>query len=110
MADRIASFREFWPFYCREHSNPATRAIHFVGSLAGPTVAALLILRTGNPWFFFVYPLIAYGAAWGSHFLIEHNKPATFQYPLWSLIADYKMVGMMLAGRMSDEVRRAFGR
>ncbi|MGH9792087.1 MAG: Mpo1-like protein [Candidatus Acidiferrales bacterium] len=41
------------------------------------------------------------------HFFVEHNKPATFGHPGWSWLADQKMVGMMLLGRMGDEVRRA---
>ena len=29
---RFASFREFYPFYLGEHSNPTCRRLHFVGS------------------------------------------------------------------------------
>ena len=39
-------------------------------------------------------------------FFVEHNKPATFAHPVWSWWADQKMVGMMIAGKMKDEVRR----
>jgi hypothetical protein len=35
--------------------------------------------------------LIAYGFAWVGHFYFEHNKPATFIYPLYSLIGDFKL-------------------
>ena len=52
-------------------------------------------------------PIVGYGFAWIGHFAIEKNRPATFQYPLWSLIADWKMWAMMLVGRMSTEVERA---
>ena len=41
------------------------------------------------------------------HFFIEHNKPATFKYPLWSLAGDWKMWALTLTGRMNDEVRRS---
>jgi hypothetical protein len=27
---RFASFREFWPFYVREHAQPGTRILHFI--------------------------------------------------------------------------------
>ncbi len=36
-------------------------------------------------------PLIAYSFAWIGHFQFEHNKPATFTYPAYSLISDFKM-------------------
>jgi hypothetical protein len=48
-----------------------------------------------------------YAAAWAGHFFVEHNRPATFKHPLWSLAGDYKMVALMLAGRMDEEVARA---
>ena len=84
------SFREFWPFYLGEHSKPATRWIHFAGTTLGFTVAVWGIV-TGKPWFLLLALLAGYAPAWFSHFLIEKNRPATFRFPFWSLLADLKM-------------------
>jgi hypothetical protein len=104
--DRIGSFREFWPFYVREHSRYGCRLLHFIGSTGG-LICLVLTLITGDLWFILVGLAIGYGFAWIGHAFIQHNRPATFKYPLWSFIADWKMWRLMLTGRMDDEVQRA---
>jgi hypothetical protein len=47
-----------------------------------------------------------YVCAWLGHFLIEKNRPATFQYPLWSFIGDYKMIAMMIGGKLGEELSK----
>ncbi len=102
---RFKTFDEFWPYYVAEHSQPATRKLHAVGTTAAVACAAALI--ASGKWKLLPLALLpGYGAAWISHYFIEKNKPATFDYPLWSFIADYKMVGLMLAGKMDEEVER----
>ena len=44
--------------------------------------------------------LFAYFWAWVGHFLIEHNRPATFKYTLWSLAGDFKMCAQMWRGQL----------
>lgn len=107
MAEReIESFAEFWPYYVAEHSKPTTRALHAAGTTAATACAVALIAK--GRWRLLPLAFIpGYAAAWAGHFLIEHNRPATFKYPLWSLVADYKMFGLMLAGKMEAEVERA---
>ncbi len=102
----IESFEQFWPHYVAEHSKPATRALHLAGTSLALACAAALLAQ--GKWKLLPLALIpGYGAAWLGHFFIERNRPATFRYPLWSFLADYKMVGLMLAGRMEREVERA---
>jgi hypothetical protein len=103
---KYESFEEFWPFYVREHSNSVNRAFHFAGtSLAVGAVAAAVLLR--RPKLALLAPVAGYGAAWIGHFFIQKNRPATFEYPIWSLRADFMMWGKMFAGTMDDEVARA---
>ena len=98
------SFAEFWPFYVREHSNPLNRILHFIGTLS--ILPVIFFALTVNPYLFLLLPVCGYGFAWIGHFMVEKNRPATFSHPVWSLLADFKMVGMMLTGKMSTEVRR----
>lgn len=106
MAKRqFKSFAEFWPFYVTEHSKPATRALHAVGTTAGLLCLGALI-TIGRWWLFPLAFVPGYGAAWIGHFLIEKNRPATFKHPLWSFIGDYKMIGLMIAGKMDSEIER----
>ena len=103
--ERIQSFREFWPFYVREHSDPTNRRLHFIGTslVIGCAVGAAM-----GQWYLIpAMPVVGYGFAWTGHFFFQKNKPATFKYPLWSLAADFVMWGKIATGKMEDEVRRA---
>jgi hypothetical protein len=105
MAPKLATYEEFWPYYVSEHSRPATRALHFVGTtlvLLSLTAAVLV-----SPWWLAAAPFAGYGFAWVGHFVVERNRPATFTYPLWSLRGDFRMFRLMLLGKMGPEVDRA---
>lgn len=103
--DEMKSFEEFWPHYVAEHSQPATRTLHAIGTSVSLACTVALIAK--RKWKLLPLALIpGYGAAWASHFLIEKNKPATFDHPLWSFMGDYKMIGLMLTGRMEEEIAR----
>ena len=52
-------------------------------------------------------PVAGYALAWFGHFKFEHNRPETFGHPVWSLISDFRMLGMFLSGRLGDELRIA---
>ena len=97
MARRFASFAEFYPFYLGEHTNRICRRMHFAGTslVLGCVLAALL---SGNPWWLLAAPLCGYGFAWAGHFFFEHNRPATFAHPLYSLGGDWVMYKQMLTG------------
>ena len=103
---KIANFADFWPYYLREHSRPATRALHYIGTSLVVALAAYAIL-TGRWLLFLAIPVAGYFFAWAGHFGIEKNRPATFTYPLWSLAADFKMWWLWLTGRLGPELDRA---
>ena len=105
MNQRIQKYDEFWLYYLREHSRPASRALHYLGTVCslGAVAAGVFV----SPWCLLAAPVVGYGPAWIGHFVIEKNKPATFGYPLWSLVSDYKMFGLAIIGRLEPELQRA---
>mmetsp|Transcript_58962 Transcript_58962/g.140503 ORF Transcript_58962/g.140503 Transcript_58962/m.140503 type:complete len:122 (+) Transcript_58962:60-425(+) len=107
LPEGIASFREFWPYYCREHTDKNNRSLHLAGSLTGLGVFLHTLLSGADKRRLLACPLIGYGCAWIGHFFIERNKPASFKYPLYSFRGDWLMVLMMLLGRMDSEVALA---
>jgi hypothetical protein len=99
------TFREFWPVYVRAHGHPLTRLFHFMGTLLGWALLVTAIVFR-NAWLLLPALGAGYAFAWFSHIFVEHNRPPTFGHPLWSWLADQKMVALMLVGRMEREVRR----
>ena len=97
---RYLTFGDFYPFYLREHANRLCRRLHFIGSTLVLT-ALFLALYTGNGGWFLAMPLAGYGCAWIGHFVFEKNRPATFSYPLYSLLGDWVMYKDMLTGKVS---------
>lgn len=100
----LRTFADFWPYYVRAHAKPRTRLLHAIGSVAALICIAAAIVF--SVWFLLAAPVIGYAFAWYAHFFVEHNKPATFGHPFWSLAADYVMLWKTVTGRMSDEVAK----
>ena len=99
MAKEYSSFSEFYPFYLSEHSNLTCRRLHFIGTWLVLLIVALTIYR-GNAMLLLLAPLVGYGFAWVGHFFFEHNRPATFDYPLYSFVGDWVMFKDILAGKV----------
>ena len=103
MGCKFRNFREFWPYYVGEHSKRGTRALHFVGTTLLWCFLFLAFREGSVVWL--AYGVIAgYGFAWMGHFMIEKNRPATFRYPFFSLLGDFKMYGLILTGKMEQEL------
>lgn len=99
MSRQFASFNEFYAFYLREHSNRTSRRLHVLGTSLGLVILAWgLVSRTW--WLLAVALVVGYGFAWVGHFFFEHNKPATFRYPLYSLRGDFTLLRDVVTGRI----------
>eukprot|EP00048_Salpingoeca_helianthica_P016386 m.232036 g.232036 ORF g.232036 m.232036 type:complete len:218 (-) comp18562_c0_seq1:184-837(-) len=69
------------------------------GFQTGIAEGAILVLTfllttkslTGKLWLGFFVLVAGYACAWYGHFFHEHNMPATFIYPTYSLLSDFKM-------------------
>ncbi|KZZ63224.1 DUF962 domain-containing protein, partial [Oleiphilus sp. HI0128] len=91
---------EFYPYYLSEHSNATCRRLHFLGT-ALVILLLVTLISTQNWSLLIALPLVGYGFAWVGHFFFEKNRPATFTYPLWSLMGDFVMFKDMLLGKVS---------
>jgi hypothetical protein len=103
----MKSFADFWPEYVRAHAQRRTRLLHALGSSLAVVLVAVAFavdLRL-----ILLAPLAGYTFAWYAHFVVEGNRPATFRHPFYSLAADYRMLFLMMAGKMDQEVARCSG-
>ena len=93
------TFRDFYPYYLSQHTNPTCRVLHFIASSI--VLAALVVaFITSNAWWLAAMPLAGYGFAWVGHFFFEKNRPATFTYPLYSFVGDWVMYVQLLMGKI----------
>lgn len=102
---RYSTFKEFYPYYLSEHADSRCRAMHYAGTTL--TFAGMAAAVFVHPLWFLSIPVAGYSFAWAGHFFLEKNKPATFKYPLWSLIGDYKMYFSWISGRLPKQLTEA---
>ncbi|RDV28906.1 DUF962 domain-containing protein [Alteromonas aestuariivivens] len=97
--DSFSSFQAFYPYYLQEHKNRTCRRLHVVGSLLVLTILLYAVVFGNWPLLWFI-PVVGYGFAWVGHFFFEHNKPATFKHPIYSLMGDWVMLKDVLTGKL----------
>ena len=95
---RFASFREFYPFYLAEHAHPVSRRLHFIGSCGVLVLLGVALWQRNGGWVLAAL-VCGYGFAWVGHFFFEKNRPATFKYPLWSLMGDFRLFFETVSGK-----------
>ena len=102
----FASFADFWTFYVCEHMHAGSRMLHYIGAVGAlACVVYAALTRTLLP--LACAPLVGYAFAWLGHACLEHNRPATWGWPWWSLRAELRMVRLACMGRMRAEIARA---
>src|SRR4030088_1658715 len=100
------TYEEFWQRYLAGHAERRTRAVHYLST--GSAVACIAVAALTRGWRLAVSaPFVGYGRLWLAHAAFERNRPETFSHPIWSLLSDYRMLGLFLAGRLAAELRRA---
>ena len=99
------SFSEFYPYYLSEHKDPVCRRLHYIGSTLVLAILTTLVV-TGLWSYWWLMLLAGYGFAWVGHFKFEHNKPATFKYPFYSLAADWVMYKDFLTGQLEQKLQK----
>lgn len=99
MSKPYRSFAEFYPFYLSQHQDRRCRRLHFIGSFLVLVLLGTALITTLG-WLLMLIPLVGYGFAWIGHFVFERNQPATFQYPLYSLMADWVMFAQIFVGKI----------
>lgn len=97
---KYQTFAEFYPYYLSEHANVTCRRLHFAGSVFGLYCLVMIVTTLNFSWLIAAL-LVGYGCAWVGHFFFEHNKPATFQYPLYSFMGDWKMFWEILTRKIA---------
>ena len=100
------TYPEFWRRYLAAHADPRTRGLHYFGTLLG--VALLVAAALERDWrWLLAAPVTGYASAWLGHLAFERNRPETFGHPGWSLVSDFRMLGMFASGRLGRELRSA---
>nr|WP_275658918.1 DUF962 domain-containing protein [Shewanella sp. Isolate11] len=79
-----------------EHSDPRCRALHYIGSISVLIIIGFSLLFQNATWLLLT-PIAGYGFAWLGHGIFEHNRPATFEHPLYSFMADWLMLAQWLS-------------
>ena len=101
MSERYRRFADFYPYYLSEHRHPVCRGLHYIGTGLGACLFVAAIV-TGQLSLILAGLVTGYAFAWVGHFFFEHNRPATFQYPLYSFAGDWVMLKDFLTGRLAS--------
>jgi hypothetical protein len=101
----VTRFEDFWPHYVRLHSKPETQWFHAAATATSTVLFALAISRK-SLFLAAIAPLANHLIAQTSHRLFEKNKSTPWKNQIWHTRAEFKMLGLVLTGKMAAEVAR----
>ena len=106
MEKQYKTFREFYPYYLAEHTNPVCRTLHFIGSWLVLGDCRVCHHKSGNAWWF------AGGSAGRLWFcvgrsLLSSKKTAPPRSPIryYSFAGDWVMFFQLLTGKIPFNAR-----
>jgi hypothetical protein len=101
----VTRFEDFWPHYVRLHSKPETQWMHAAATTTSTVLFALAISRK-SLFLAAIAPLANHLIAQTSHRLFEKNKSTPWKNQIWHTRAEFKMLKLVLTGKMAAEVDR----
>ena len=92
------TFNEFYHRdYLARHANGVCKTLHVVG-LPLAVVLGGVAVWLQIWWLLALLPVPVFLLAWLGH-LCRHNSPTFFEYPWWSVLGYWKMIGAILTGK-----------
>jgi hypothetical protein len=101
----VTRFEDFWPHYVRLHSKPETQWCHAAATMTSTVLFALAISRK-SLFLAVIAPLANHAIAQTSHRLFEKNKSTPWKNQIWHTRAEFKMLTLVLTGKMAAEADR----
>ncbi len=101
------TFSDFWPRYLKAHGSPVSQAFHLGGLVASVALAAALL--SCGMVFFLVLAIVPaqLGAAIGHKLSPRKDRLRVVdEHPDWAAVADLRMCGLLLTGRLGKELSR----
>jgi hypothetical protein len=99
MENQYNTFDSFYKnYFLVGHQHKHTKLFHFL-AIALAIIFGVAFLLTLIFWFLALAILTGYGLSIISHYLFEKNKPATYEYPVYSFFSAFRMFFETLIGR-----------
>lgn len=101
------SLNDFWPIFIAAHLDRRNQYLHVAGTIFMFSNLACFAL-TGK-LLHLGLALCGYLPSWIGHLVFEKNVPPTMRNPIVAGLCELKMVALMVAGELENEVERLFG-